>query len=161
MAPKDPEFDVPKAHRWFGVEANNNAWKLLDSPDRSPEDLERAVHMGHTSLYHWSAIGTAANRARGLCLIAFLHAEIGDGSAAQRWARRCLEEMTAAPEEMKDWDWAFGYEALARALAAAGSREEARATKAKARELGDAIADPGDRKVFDESFVKRNWYGVE
>jgi len=156
-----PEFDIAKAHRWFGVEANNAAWKILDSADRSQADLERALHMGHASLHHWSAIGTAANRARGLCLLAFLYAENGDAVAAQRWARRCLEEMTTAPDEMEDWDWAFGYEALARALAAAGNREEARATRAKARELGDAIQDPGDKKIFDDSFPKRNWYGVE
>jgi hypothetical protein len=158
---KAPEFDLKVAHRWFGVEANNGAWGILDDAGRSPAQMERAIHLGHAALYHWSEIGTAANRARGFCLLAFLYAEFGDGASAQRWARRCLEEMAAAPEEMKDWDWAFGYEGLARAQAAAGDREPARAMKAKARELGDAIAEPGDKKVFDASFASRNWYGVE
>jgi len=158
---KTPEFDVPVAHRWFGVESNNGAWKILDDAGRSPAEMERAIHLGHSSLYHWSEIGTAANRARGLCLLAFLYAEFGDGASAGRWARRCLEEMTASPDDMKDWDWAFGYEGLARAHAAAGDREAARAMKAKARELGDAIADPQDKKVFDTVFPTRNWYGVE
>jgi hypothetical protein len=158
---KDPGFDLGKGHRFFGVEANNAAWDVLENAERSPADLERAIHSGHASLHHWSAIGTAAHRARGLCLLAFLYAEAGDAVSAQRWARRCLEEMTASPEGMADWDWAFGYEALARALAAAGDREEARAMKAKARELGDAIAEPEDKEVFDKLFPTRNWYGVE
>jgi hypothetical protein len=158
---KDPEFDLKVAHRWFGVEANNTAWKILDDAARSPARMETAIHRGHASLYHWSEIGTAAHRARGLCLLAFLYAELGDGASAERWARRCLEEMTAAPDDMQDWDWAFGYEGLARAHAAAGEKEAARAMKAKARELGDAIADPEDKKIFDAAFISRNWYGVE
>jgi hypothetical protein len=47
---------------------------------------------------------------------------------------------------------AYAYEALARALALAGSAEAAEWT-AKARVAGDAIGDPEDREHFDEDYA--------
>ncbi len=35
-----PDFDIDKAHKWFGVEFNNGIFPLLEKADRTEEETE-------------------------------------------------------------------------------------------------------------------------
>jgi hypothetical protein len=61
---------------------------------------------------------------------------------------------------MSDFDGAFAYEAVARANALAGRREEALHYLELAEKAGEVIADEQDRAIFDSDLRGGNWYGV-
>ncbi|MFQ5945212.1 MAG: hypothetical protein ACE5NC_03095 [Anaerolineae bacterium] len=157
----EPSFDESAAHRWFAVELNNRAWDLLQSSERSETDTEDMLSAAHGSRYHWLRVGSIANHARGACLVANVHSEIGEEHPALRHAERCIQLIESHPGEMADWDYAFAYDAMARALAAAGRQGEARGFKGKARRSADRIADPQDKEIFDQWFASGNWHGLE
>jgi hypothetical protein len=68
-------------------------------------------------------------------------------------ARRCLELVEGAPDEMADWDLAGAYEALGRAHALAGDRDEARRYVELGRGALAAIEDPEDRAPLEADFA--------
>ncbi|MBW3540832.1 MAG: hypothetical protein KY476_11225 [Planctomycetes bacterium] len=154
-------FDVPAADRWFAAAINNGTWDLLEKPDRSADDNARMLHAAHAACHHWLQVGTAVNHQRALCVVAFVYAELGHGDLALQFAERCRELTEAHAAEMADFDLAFAQEALARAHAAAGRRDEAARFRQLAQIAGAAIADDEDRQIFEVGFSARNWYGIE
>ena len=66
-------------------------------------------------------------------------------------ARRCLEICEA--NGIGDFDLAYAYEAMARALLTAGERAEAAPWIERARAAGDAIAEADDREIFAQDLV--------
>nr|BFE81218.1 hypothetical protein GCM10020093_038190 [Planobispora longispora] len=70
----------------------------------------------------------------------------GARRAALHHARRGLEICRA--HGIGDWDLAFGYEALARASAVAGDREQARAWTEQALAAAEDIAQDEDRELL-------------
>ena len=153
-------FDLPKAHRWFGIELNNRTMDALDAGLVTPGSCEPYIHAAHASCYHWMQVGTVANRGRGEFLVASVYAAAGLGEAALRHARHNLELAEASPDQMADWDFAFAYDALARAYAAAGEMDAARQARAKAQAAAAAVADKEDRDYFLKWFEGGNWHGL-
>jgi hypothetical protein len=150
-------------HRWFGVELNNEVWDLLDSGVNatSPQaDRDLALYGAFTSARHWGDAGTVANVARGEHLISRAAVAIGQNALALEHAERCLALVEAHPEDMADWDAPFAHEALARALAANGDLERARAHRRTAEDLTAALADEGDREVLDGELAREPWFGL-
>jgi hypothetical protein len=134
--------------RQRGVDLYNEAWRLMESR----EDDDRLLHITHASRYHWGEAEACKpeNLARGEWQISRVYTVLERPEPAIWHARRCLEHCEA--NGIGDWDLAYAYEALARAHALAGDGE-AEQWKAKAREAGDAIADPEDREHFDEDYA--------
>ena len=154
-------FDLSKAHRWFGSDLNNSTMDALDAGLVTPETAEPYIHAAHASCYHWMQVGTVANHGRGEFAVASVYAAAGLGEAALRHARRYLELAQANPDQMADWDFAFAYDALARAYAAAGEMDAARRAKDQAQAAADAIADEEDRNFFLKWFEGGNWHGLQ
>lgn len=75
-------FDLPRAHRWFAVECNNEAWELVEKADRSAEQTRRMIHLAHAAALHWSAIGKPIHAERAECLLATVYAAAGGWEAA-------------------------------------------------------------------------------
>ena len=134
--------------RQLGVDLFNEVWRLMETR----EDDERMVNAAHASAFHWAAAPECKpeNRARSEWQISRVYTVLGRGEPAVWHAQRCLEWCESAG--IGDWDLAYAYEALARAHAVSGTGE-AEAWKAKAREAGDAIADPEDREHFEEDYA--------
>ncbi len=153
-------------HRRFGVEGNNETWRLLDEgppgPDSPPEERARFLYRAYASAYHWmeTPSGTAANRARGEHLIARAAIAVGIPDVGLRHAERCLELCGEHTDLVEDWDVAFAEEAIARAHAAAGNAEAAGEHHAKASALGAAISDGDDRDVFLAELARGPWFGL-
>ncbi len=58
---------------------------------------------------------------------------------------------------MKDFDFAFAYEAMGRAYAVNGDKVEARKFIDMAQKAGEAIKGKDDREVFFAEFNGGNW----
>jgi hypothetical protein len=154
-----PPFDIEKASRWFAVELNNQTWDWLESGDYSQPLAERMVHAAHASCHHWLQVGELANHARGECLVANAHAAAGEGDAALRHARRCLELTNEHRAALTDFDVAFAYNALARAHAALGDEQASAVARTQALEASCQIADCADREFFEKWHAMGNWHG--
>jgi hypothetical protein len=148
-------------HKELGKTLNGEVWNLLGKTDRTEDDTRRMIHAAHASLYHWLHVGTPANEVRGEWMIANVYSRLGHGEPALRHASRCAEVAEEHPEDMKDFDVAYASEGLARAYASLGKKDEATQQKTKARKLGDLIADPEDKKIYDGDWDSGPWYGVE
>jgi hypothetical protein len=120
-------------------------WELVESQTRSTEETERMKHLAHASALHWEAIGTPANRQRGLALLASAYAVAGDGPAAVAFAKTCVKLgesqdsfltafdrvaaatcMTLAFRSNQELDSSVQWEKTARSLAAGLDDEERR-----------------------------------
>ena len=134
----------PEEHRRLGIDLYNRTWTLMDSPG------DEMLHCAHASAYHWmQSGGTTANRARSEWLCSRVYALLGRSEAALHHARRCIELVESASDEMEDWDLAAAHEALARAHLSAGETDEARRHLELAREETAKIAEEDDRKHIE------------
>jgi hypothetical protein len=118
------------------------------------------VEAAYASKYHWRFAGSAVNQQRGAWLLARVFTVLEQSGPALEQAQRCLEWTQAHGEEMKDFDFAFAYEGMARALALSGRTAEALRYLAQARTAGEAIADPEDRQIFEGDLQSGKWYGI-
>jgi hypothetical protein len=126
-------------------------------------------------------VGNMVNHARALCLVANAEAAYGDPGSAMEYAQSCLDAVYAESlyrdsEQPADWDIAFAHDVRARACAAVWRAEMARTVpdqqlaqqlfqeanrqRAKARELGEAIAEAEDKRMFKQWFAGGNWHGI-
>jgi DNA-binding transcriptional MerR regulator len=143
----------PEAQRRLGVDLFNKTWTLMEASSRTREDDDELVHCAHASAYHWQQVGTQANRARSEWQCSRVYTLLGLAGPALRHARRCLELVEGAPEEMEDWDLAAAYEALARAHMVAGDAGETGRYVELGRAALLAIEDPDDRVPLESDFA--------
>jgi hypothetical protein len=85
---------------------------------------------------------------------------LGLGDAALHHAQRCLELTQTHADLMQDFDHAYAYEAVARANAIAGNRDQALKYIQLAQEAAEAIAGQEDKDYFLGDFNGGNWNGV-
>lgn len=150
MATQPIEEDVRKWHRWFGVECNNEAWRLTELPTRTPQETESMLHNAHAAAFHWATIGTADNTAKAWALLAQAHALAGTANLAMHYATLNYEYVMSHPAA--DWEVAFAHIIMANASHAAGNAADHAAHYAKAEAAGNAIADAEDRVIFLQTF---------
>jgi DNA-binding transcriptional MerR regulator len=149
----DTETIGPELHRRLGKDLFNHTWSLLETADRTTEQVDEMLLAAHASAFHWSkAGGTLANAARGQWQIARVYSTLGRAEPAMWHARRCLElaEAAVAGGVADDWDVPAALEGLARAQAVAGDLTGAAATRDRARAALDSIADPEDRELIEQ-----------
>jgi tetratricopeptide (TPR) repeat protein len=153
-------FAEAEAHRYFGVEFNNQCWTLLGKADRSQEEDELLVFSAYASLRHWLEAGTGVNHQRGEWMIANIYSALGVSEAALHHAKRCLELTEQYADEMEDFDRAYAYESVARANAIAGNRDEALKYIELAEKAGEAIAEEQSKEFFVGDLKGGNWAGL-
>jgi hypothetical protein len=134
-------------HRQVAVDLFNHVWTLIETPDRTTAQDDDMLHAAHASRYHWGLVGKPVNLARGEWQCSRVYAMLGRGEPAIHHGRRCLEICQA--EDLGDFDFAFAYEALARAHAVAGDSEAAAKYLTQAAQAGTNIADQEDRTHFE------------
>ncbi|MFZ0325584.1 MAG: hypothetical protein WAN48_15810 [Actinomycetes bacterium] len=136
---------TPEQHRALAVSAFNQAWTLMETPDRTPDQDDELVHTAHASRHHWGIVGTPVHRARGEWQVSRVYALLGRAEPSRYHAQRCLD--LCQEHGIGDWDLAFAYEALARAASVAGDAGLVASYREKALTASEVIADPDDRKV--------------
>ena len=157
----EEKYSLEEAHLKFAKMLNGETWDYLDKKDRSSDDIERMIHTAHASLYHWLKIGSGVNHQRGEYMLARVYTAAGLGEEALRHANRCIQLGQEHAEELEDFDWAFAYECLARAHARAGNAEDVQIFLEKARQAGEKIQDPEDKKIFESELSGGDWFGVQ
>jgi hypothetical protein len=148
--PHIPEDTDPNNwHRYFAKESNNHAWQLAAQSRTPKEDLEM-LDAAHAAALHWATLGTELNDMRAKTLLAEVHALLGYGASALKYATEIRSYFLA--RETEDWELAYTHVIHAHAAAAAGESQLHRESYAAAVSAIDAIADDEDRKVVLQTF---------
>ncbi|SDS14015.1 Uncharacterized conserved protein YndB, AHSA1/START domain [Friedmanniella luteola] len=153
-AARPPAPDVPADgdwHRAQAVEANNDAWELLERGALTPDEQEEVLRRAYAAAYHWQRARGAepANEARACYLVAKALLAAARPTAALASARRALA--VCERHGLDDFDLAYAHEACARALVALRRPDEAAAAWAAATAV--PVADPEDREIVLADFA--------
>ena len=124
----------------------NDAWRLMEKQDRTPDEDALLVHTAHASAYHWTVVGQPVNFARSHWQCSRVYCVLGRAEPALYHARYVLE--LCQRHGIGDWDLAFAYEALARAYAVAGDAEQARRWREQARLASVDITEDDERELL-------------
>ena len=139
--------EVPtEEHRKFAINLFNLTWSLLDMKERTQEEDDKMVHAAHASRFHWGEIGTPLEFERGEWQISRVYSVLKRSEPALHHAKRCLE--ICKENNIKDFDIAFAYEAMARAYAIADNKTECEKYLQKAQEAADEIGKKEDKDYF-------------
>jgi tetratricopeptide (TPR) repeat protein len=149
---EEQRMSISEFHKKIAVETNNEIWPILDKANPTRQELEDAMHMAHASRYHWSKVGERINLARGDYMISRVYSAMGRPEPAIYHARRCLE--ITQETGIGDWDLGFAYEALTRAYAIAGDREQYEKYLRMAKEAIASVKSEEDRKTVQGELDK-------
>jgi hypothetical protein len=133
-------------HKNFAIELFNLTWDLIDKQNRSQAEIDQMINAAHASRYHWEIAGEGVNIARGEWLISRVYALLRRGESCYYHANRCLQ--VTLENDLKDFDLAFAYEAMARAAAITHNEINTANYIKLAEDAGTKIKDPNDRDYF-------------
>lgn len=140
------ENELRKWHRKQAISCFNATWDLIDKKDRTLEDDLNMIHTAHASRYHWSQIGTSLEFVRGEWQISRVYALTSQGASALFHGKFSLSY--CLDNEIGDFDLAFAYEAVARAYALIGKKENAKENYDLALKAADKISKKDDKEYF-------------
>ena len=135
-----------EAHKKFAVNLFNSTWDLIDKKDRTKEEDDKMIHSAHASRYHWGEIGKPLHFERGEWQISRAYSVLNRSEPALYHAKRCLE--ICKENNIRDFDIAFAYEAMARATALSGNKIDCERYIKLAKEAGEQIKKKEDRNYF-------------
>jgi hypothetical protein len=161
MVDSQEKYTLDEAQKVFARQSNGKVWNLLDKTDRTAEENDEMIEAAYASLYHWRVVGTEVNLQRGEWMLAHVYTVLGKPKAAIKHANLCITLTGAHRDQMKDFDIAYAFEGMARALALNGTTEEARRYLAQAQTAGEAIAEAEDKQIFLGDLNSGDWYGVK
>jgi hypothetical protein len=133
-------------HRHWAKSLFNDTWRLMEMEDRTPDEDARMIHQAHASAYHWLPVGAPENFARSHWLCSRVYCVLGRAEPALYHARFVLD--VCERHGIGDWDLAYAYEALARAHAVAGDRDEAGRWLERARLASADVTEDDDRDLL-------------
>jgi hypothetical protein len=129
-------------HQKMAKSLFNRTWTLMEKKRRTRNDDDEMLNSAYASRYHWSKIGTSVNFARGEWQISRVYSLLRRPEPSLYHAKRCLKICREA--DLGGFDLAFAYEALARASAIGGRKQDSRNYLAKAREAGKNVKEKED-----------------
>jgi DNA-binding transcriptional MerR regulator len=138
--------DDRERHKYWAKTLFNDTWRLMEKEDRTPDEDAQMIHQTHASAYHWLQVGTPENFARSHWQCSRVYCVLGRAEPALYHAKFVLD--ICQRHGIGDWDLAFAYEALARAHAVAGDKEEARRWVEQARLASVDIAADEEREIL-------------
>jgi hypothetical protein len=137
-------FTIVDARRALAAEAFNKAWDYIDMEERSTEDTDAMLAAAFAQRYLWGTVGSALEIERAEWQLSRVYAVLGSGTECLRHAERCLH--IVEENDIKDFDLAFGHEAVARAHKVLGNEPEMREHRDKALAAAENVADKGDKE---------------
>ena len=146
MSENEKKPSVEDLHRFFAANLFNLTWELIDKEGRTREDDERMIYAAIASRFHWGEIGTPLEFERGEWMIGRVCALLGYGDSALHHSQRCLE--ICEQNDIVDFDIAFAYEGIARALKVQGDAAQAAEYITKGKAAAEGIAKPEDKVYF-------------
>ena len=143
---KAPDFDAVAAHRYFAAQCFNRSWTLIEKSERTEEEDEQLIALGHASFWHWTqrADCAPANMSVAHWLLSRIYALVGNVAQARRYAASCLA--VSERGEVAPLFVGFAHEALARAALLARDQQAAEGYLERAQELTSKVDDEEDRR---------------
>ena len=89
MADSPSSDEMALWQRRLAAQANNRAWRLSESTDRSPQDDEDMLGAAHAALHLWKLAGNAGNRAHAALLLAHVYALLKLPHPARHYLGQC------------------------------------------------------------------------
>ena len=119
------------------------------------------VNFAQASLYHWrkSHKYGPVNDQRGQWMLSHVYAVLDKGKEALYYANETSR--LTKEQDLKDFDLAYSYEALARANAASGNKKECAKWLEKAHEAGTLIQREEDEKYFVSDLESSPWFSCK
>ncbi|MHA2602096.1 MAG: hypothetical protein AM324_008220 [Candidatus Thorarchaeota archaeon SMTZ1-83] len=149
--PNDEKLTINEFHEKIGKHTNGGVWAVLDKNKPSTRELEDALELAYTSRYHWKKVGTLTNDVRAVYMISRVFSHMKKGDSAVHYANEMLELAEKAEKEdpgnWKDFDMPFVYEAVAKAHAAAGNKDECKKYIKMSQDLIDRLTDEQDKQI--------------
>jgi len=142
----EKEAPSKEEHKRFAVSLFNLTWSLLDKTDRTRQEEDKMIHAAHASRYHWGEIGTPIEFERGEWQISRVYSTLGRSEPALFHAKRCLD--ICKENSIGDFDIAFAYEAMARALSIAGEKAKCKKNLQLATQAAEKIKKQEDKNYF-------------
>ena len=147
MADTPSSEEVALWQRRLAAQANNRAWRLSESPGRSPQEDEEMLQAAHASMYFWKLVGNAGNRAHAAQLVAHVYALLKLPNPARYYLAQ--SEPFFLQQACEPWERACALAIKASVAAAAGQSEVHAVSYREAERLIAALPDPEDREILD------------
>jgi len=140
------EFDLEAAHQFFAAHCFNAAWDLMEKSNRTAEENEQMLRLSLASHWHWTQRNdyTAKTQSIAYWQTARIYALLSQADNARRYAQLCLK--TGHNQDVAPIYLAYAYEALARAEAVAGNKQEMARYLAEARQIANTIAESDSKQ---------------
>lgn len=159
---KMSEYNLePNVHHALGIALNGQVWSLLEKKDRKAFEDSNMIAFAKGSLYHWSRSPQykPVNEQRGEWMISRVYSVLNKPEEALKHAKRCRE--LTEKHDLKGFDLAYSYEALARAYAISGNKEEFKKNFDLANEAGEKIQGKEDKEIFMGDLKSGTWNGMK
>lgn len=141
-------------HARFASDCFNGVWDLLGKAGRTPDEDRLMREMAHASLFHWLCRedGTAKNLSIGLWQISRVHAVLGNGAEAMRYAEECMGVSNASG--LPPFFRGYAHEAAARAAFRCGDFGRFRDHLRLAGDMAKAIEDEDERGMLEADLAE-------
>ncbi|MEX0326790.1 MAG: hypothetical protein AB3N33_11955 [Puniceicoccaceae bacterium] len=141
--------DLQTYHRKFAVTAFNDCWKLIDLPQRTPEETRAMIRLAEVSYWHWMAFKehTAENEGIGLWQLSRVYALAGQPGTSLTYALEYAELTRQA--QLGAFHEGYAWEAQARACMVAGDAVAAEKALGEAETSLARITDKESRDMLD------------
>lgn len=146
-------------HRKAAIDSFNLTWELIDKPDPTEEETDQMIHAAHASRFHWGEVGTAVNHLRGDWQIAHVCTILNLPQRALHYAQLCLRQ--CEDNRIGDFDLAYAYAGMSRALACNGDLVEAEKLYRLAVDARKMIHAEEDYQQFESDLAAPPWYGLK
>ena len=145
---KNNDFDQAAAHKYYSANCFNKAWDLIDKEQRTPEEDEQMIRLNQASHYHWTQRPDYSNTSAsiGYWQTSRIYAILGQAENAMRYGQLCLQ--VSQEGGTPPFYLGYAYEALARAAAVAGNRQDMNGYLDKARAAAEEVQEADDRQVL-------------
>ena len=145
---RKPDFDEITVHRFYSVECFNQAWELMDKPERTPEENETMLRLSLASHWHWTQRPdcTKINQSIGFWQTSRIYAMLMQADNARHYGQLCLKYSQG--EDVPPFYLGYAYEALARAESVAGNLMQKEDYIRAARGAADKIKDAEAKKML-------------
>lgn len=152
--------DKSEDHKYFAPYWNGRTWQAMSEGIQNSEQREALLEYAYASAAHWREVGTIVHKQRAAWLLARAWTLLQEPKQALHYAVRCAELTDQAENDLADFDKPYALEALARAFALQGDKEQAEHYYNHAFTLGESIASEDDRNLFMNDLQCAPWFGV-
>ena len=155
------KYTLNSSHLIFAKKINGETWSLLQKEHLTPEEKDTLLYSAFASAYHWSIAGTLIHKQRAEWLISRVYTRLGKGNSALFHAMKCMNITKQEGLSLKDFDYAYAHEALARSYALIEDYNSASKHYNRAKLAADNISREEDRQLFLSDLRDGNWNGYK